>query len=490
MAIIKMGVQDDASEIKYDNTTSGLTSTTVQGAIDDLSNGTPQQVYNLNGEPNGFNRNEPDSMGDLSYNSSTKIFTIEPKDGEDNFYFYSESILYTYTTAKTVVLSNVSGLHVIYFDNNGDLLQATDFSNFTTIVTRYCIVAYIYLNTDESTWLGIGDERHGIHMTGATHYYLHNTEGARYLSGMTPDLVESYVTFGTNGISSGSFLDEDILHELSQQTTFKALHLATNNKWTYTYVSNNLGIPYGATGHVAYNYYDDQQTQWTQAEVTGNDHIIMHMIATNHITEGYGYMLIQGQNLYDNKFDARAGMEAEFNNLKTIGLPSAEFIFIGSYIINSSGQLITNDDDALFTDWRINDKTRLNGLISDHTQLVNRTNDDAHPISAITNLQTSLDGKLSVPNYVIKNSNYTAVSGDQLWVDTSSNAITITLPASPSANDFVDISDYAGTFGTNSLTLGRNGSNMMGDEADIEVTDNNMSMRIIYVDSTQGWRLI
>jgi len=488
MAIIKMGIQDDASEIAYDNTISGIQSTTVQGAIDALSNGTPQQVYNLNGEPNGFNRNEPDSMGELSYNSSTKIFKIEPKSGESDFYFYSESVLYTYDTAKTVVLSNVSGLHVIYFDNNGDLLQTTDFSNFSTIVTRYCIVAYIYLNIDEGTWLGIGDERHGIHMTGATHYYLHNTEGARYLSGMSPDLVESYTTFGTNGISNGSFLDEDILHELSQQTSFKTLHLATNNKWTYTSVSNNLGIPFGATGHVAYNYYNETSSQWTQAEVTGNDHIIMHMIATNNLTDSY--MLIQGQNLYDNKFDARAGMENEFNNLKIIGLPSAEFIFIGSYIINSSGQLIPNDDGALFTDWRVNDKTHINGIISDHTQLVNRTHVDAHPISAITNLQSTLDSKLSVPNFVIKNNNYTAVSGDQLLIDTTSNAVTITMPSSPSANDYIDISDYAGTFATNSLTLGRNGSNMMGDAADIEITDNNMSIRIIYIDSTQGWRVM
>jgi hypothetical protein len=36
--------------------------------------------------------------------------------------------------------------------------------------------------------------------------------------------------------------------------------------------------------------------------------------------------------------------------------------------------------------------------------------------------------------------------------------ITVTLPASPSAGDIVAIKDYAGTWDTNNVTIGRNGS--------------------------------
>ena len=51
----------------------------------------------------------------------------------------------------------------------------------------------------------------------------------------------------------------------------------------------------------------------------------------------------------------------------------------------------------------------------------------------------------------IKTSNYTASDGDNLFVDTSGGAVTITLPASPSIGNQVKIIDAEGTFGTNNL---------------------------------------
>ena len=57
-----------------------------------------------------------------------------------------------------------------------------------------------------------------------------------------------------------------------------------------------------------------------------------------------------------------------------------------------------------------------------------------------------------------KTSPFTAVSGDGYFVNTTSGAVTVTLPASPSAGDIVAIKDYAATFSSNNLTVGRNGS--------------------------------
>ena len=39
------------------------------------------------------------------------------------------------------------------------------------------------------------------------------------------------------------------------------------------------------------------------------------------------------------------------------------------------------------------------------------------------------------------------MSGKGYFINTTSGAVTITLPASPSAGDIVSIKDYAGTFG-------------------------------------------
>ena len=86
-----------------------------------------------------------------------------------------------------------------------------------------------------------------------------------------------------------------------------------------------------------------------------------------------------------------------------------------------------------------------------------------------------------------KTAAFTAVSGNGYFVDTTSGAITVTLPASPSAGDIVAVSDYAQTSGTNSITIARNGSNIQGDASDLVIQRNGVAMTLIFVDSTKGW---
>jgi hypothetical protein len=63
----------------------------------------------------------------------------------------------------------------------------------------------------------------------------------------------------------------------------------------------------------------------------------------------------------------------------------------------------------------------------------------------------------------------------------------MTLPATPSAGDIVSVKDYAGTFGTNNLTIARNGSNLDGNAGDKVVSTNFQNFTMVYVDGTQGW---
>jgi hypothetical protein len=81
----------------------------------------------------------------------------------------------------------------------------------------------------------------------------------------------------------------------------------------------------------------------------------------------------------------------------------------------------------------------------------------------------------------------TAVSGEGYFIDTTSAAHTITLPASASIGDFIAIKDYAGTFGTNNLTIARNGHNIQGVANDSLISTNRASLVLVYVDSTKGW---
>jgi hypothetical protein len=58
----------------------------------------------------------------------------------------------------------------------------------------------------------------------------------------------------------------------------------------------------------------------------------------------------------------------------------------------------------------------------------------------------------------VKTAPFTAVAGKGYFVNTTCAAVTVTLPASPTAGDVVSFKDYAGTFDTNNLTLCRNGN--------------------------------
>ena len=86
-----------------------------------------------------------------------------------------------------------------------------------------------------------------------------------------------------------------------------------------------------------------------------------------------------------------------------------------------------------------------------------------------------------------KTASFTATSGDGFFVDTTSSALTVTLPASPSAGDIVAIADYAGTAATNNITIARNGSNIEGEAENGLMNVNRESKTLVYVDATQGW---
>ena len=84
----------------------------------------------------------------------------------------------------------------------------------------------------------------------------------------------------------------------------------------------------------------------------------------------------------------------------------------------------------------------------------------------------------------------TAVAGKGYFIDTTSNTHTINLPSSPTQGDEVTIVDYAGTFGTNNVTVGRNSSNIDGSAVDGTLATNRLNVRFVYIDSTKGWRAI
>jgi len=83
----------------------------------------------------------------------------------------------------------------------------------------------------------------------------------------------------------------------------------------------------------------------------------------------------------------------------------------------------------------------------------------------------------------------TMVAGRGYFVDTSSSAFTMTLPASAVRGDEVHIIDYGATADTNNITIGRNSHKIQGASSDLTVATERAAFTLVYVDSTQGWLL-
>ena len=87
----------------------------------------------------------------------------------------------------------------------------------------------------------------------------------------------------------------------------------------------------------------------------------------------------------------------------------------------------------------------------------------------------------------IKTSTFTAANGEGYFVDTSSSAFTMNLPAG-SAGAIVSVVDYANTFDSNTLTISADGSEKIsGSTIDPILQTAGQSVTLVYVDATKGW---
>jgi hypothetical protein len=87
----------------------------------------------------------------------------------------------------------------------------------------------------------------------------------------------------------------------------------------------------------------------------------------------------------------------------------------------------------------------------------------------------------------VKTSGFTATAGEGYFVDTSSGAVSVNLPAG-TAGAVVGFKDYLNSFDTNALTLVQNGSDKIGGSTVNATLDTEgLAVTLVFVDSTRGW---
>ncbi len=169
------------------------------------------EVNTLSQEPQGF-VNRDDST--ISFNDSTRTFTIQPATSGSSYTLYIEGIKVVKNTVETVVLGSGTALNYIHFDTTPPYILQTKTSafDFDTDVP----VAFIHWNGGINQSTFFGEERHGIKMDSMTHKWIHNTFGMQYINGLS---IGGYTLLGNGSsnshaqfdISDGTLYQEDII---------------------------------------------------------------------------------------------------------------------------------------------------------------------------------------------------------------------------------------------------------------------------------------
>ena len=89
--------------------------------------------------------------------------------------------------------------------------------------------------------------------------------------------------------------------------------------------------------------------------------------------------------------------------------------------------------------------------------------------------------------FSIKSADFSAIAGGRYGVNTTSVAVTATLPASPATGIAIYFADAGGAFASNNLIIARNGQTIMGLASDMTVNTNDQSFGLFYNGTT--WRV-
>jgi hypothetical protein len=314
-------------------------------------------------EPTGF-PNTTDST--MSFTDGTRTFSISP--AVSTFDFYTRGVKFTKSSTENYVISDVDGLHYIYYNSSGVLTESVNPSSDTLeeLIEQECFCMSVYWNVAHVLSHHVGEERHGIQMDGATHARLHFADGAIFVEGLALGDINADASGNLNSsaqlsASTGFFEDEDLFFTVPAKTVPAQINViyreGANGIWTEDTATDYPVKRFGSS-RLAYNQFTGGT--WTQTEVGNNNFMLMHIAVTNNITPADRWVAIQGQNVYLNISDAQTGAQTELNTLAFGGLPSPELLFIGTVIFQTSNsytnavkaRIRSTEDGGDYVDWR------------------------------------------------------------------------------------------------------------------------------------------
>ena len=275
--------------------------------------------------PSGF-VNTTDSL--ISFDDATRTFTIEPADAQ--YVVYINGAKYTKIASESVTIPDTSGLYYIHFNTtNGELEYKTTFFNFVDDVA----IAYVYWNATENKAVFFAEERHGVQMDPATHYYLHRVNGAQLGGGLS---ISDYNLTGDGSsashaqfsIGNGSIFDEDIEISITNSATPTAEFEQKLSPILNAPVFYRSGTEWNSDTPAEYVFkygtYPKHNLNtsgtWSTPDTADTNYVAYWIVATNN--KSAPVISIMGQRTDNNINQARSN--STWDSLDLAGLPVVE----------------------------------------------------------------------------------------------------------------------------------------------------------------------
>lgn len=277
----------------------------------------------------------------LSFSNASRILTITPT--ASTFYFYQSGVKYIKTGAQSFQITDVEGIHLVYYDL-GVLYESVNPSSDQTlnIIRNSVMISVVYWDFTNKASIYVSNERHTFHWPSWVHAYAHISFGTQYQSG----LGITNITLGTGssnadarfGVDSGSISDEDIITTTSAVPSTAGIPIyyrlgAGLGTWRRVVRAGYVFLNDPTTTLAMYNLYSGGT--WSIASMTNNYYRLVHVFATNDISVANGVIAMSGVAQYSSAAAAELAAAAEIANIYNSNLPFAEVKHIGSLILHS-----------------------------------------------------------------------------------------------------------------------------------------------------------
>lgn len=321
----------------------------------------------------------------LTFTNGTRTFDISPTGA--NFDYYLDGIRNT-TTGDDIVISNVDGVHWVYYnDATGTLVEVVNptHEQHEGLVEDECMVGMVYWNTNTAEGY-LFDGRHGYLMSPVTHRVMHEALGILWARGIavvdiTTDQAGNNDTHSQFGNATGEVYDQDNEHIIAAVAgggTYECWWW-DGTRWQW---DTNAGYPFlvGGTPQPQYNNFG----AGTLVEGGNNNFVLTHLFASS--AEDGNPIIIVGQAVYSTQNAAREGAATEISNLLIGNLPGDELKPIATVILGIRNAY-TNTNNCItisvegghdYLDWRTNPVSPGGGTVTDHGSLADLVADDHH----------------------------------------------------------------------------------------------------------------